>query len=118
MIKINEHRGENIVETLVSEKLVKNDYDQLIPLLEDKINRFGKLRWLWQMENFDGWSGKAFWADSKFDLNHADDFEKVAVVGEKKWHDLMAQAMKPFTSADVRYFDNKDLSEAKSWLNK
>lgn len=47
MIKINEHLGEDIVETFVSEKLVKDDYEQLIPLLEDKIKRFGKLRWLW-----------------------------------------------------------------------
>lgn len=56
------------------------------------------------------------WADGKFDIKHPGDFSKIAVVGEKKWHAWMADFMKPFTSAEVRYFEVSERSSAFEWL--
>ena len=49
------------------------------------------------------------------DLKHADDYEKIAMVGEKKWQEWITRFMKPFTNAEVRYFDLKE--KAKAWIS-
>ncbi|RYD91602.1 MAG: STAS/SEC14 domain-containing protein, partial [Sphingobacteriales bacterium] len=45
----------------------------------------------------------------------AGDFRRIAIVGEKKWHEWMATAMKPFTSAEVRYYDHSERAAALAW---
>tara|TARA_R100000027_G_scaffold63922_1_gene57011 strand:+ start:813 stop:1025 length:213 start_codon:yes stop_codon:yes gene_type:complete len=68
------------------------------------------------MENFSGWKFNAFWKDSKMDMSHADDYEKIAMVGDKKWQNWITQFMKPFTNAEIKYFDLKEKEEAKEWI--
>ena len=51
------------------------------------------------------------------DMSHADDYEKIAMVGDKKWQDWITQFMKPFTNAEIRYFDSEQKEEAKEWIN-
>lgn len=91
--------------------------DKLLPILQEKIQHFQKARWYYHMKDFYGWKIAAFLKDIKFDLKHANDFEKVAMVGEKKWQDLMTQAMKPFTLAEIKYFNLEDEQEAKDWIS-
>lgn len=43
-------------------------------------------------------------------------FERLALVGERKWEQRMAAFCKPFTSARVRYFDRSKVDEARAWL--
>lgn len=50
-------------------------------------------------------------------MSHTDDYEKIAMVVEKKWQDWITQFMKPFTSAEIRYFDLEEKDEAKKWIN-
>lgn len=116
MLTIHDHPQINMVETLAEGKLVETDYDQLIPLLESKIKTFGKIRWLFVMKDFEGWSLESLWSDTKFDLRHANDFEKIAIVGDKKWHEWMTDAMKPFTSAEVKFFEINHGPEAQTWI--
>lgn len=102
--------------TKATNKLIQTDYDKLLPLLKDKLRQHDKIRWYFEMEDFDGWELKAFWEDVKFDVKHANDFDKVAMVGEKKWEEWMTDLMKPFTSAEVRYFDISQGEEAITWI--
>ena len=81
------------------------------------MNRGQKVRWYFEMENFSGWKFNAFWKDLKMDMSHADDYEKIAMVGDKKWQDWITQFMKPFTNAEIRYFDSEQKEEAKEWIN-
>lgn len=58
---------------------------------------------------------KAFWEDAKFDIKHASDLEKIAMVGEKKWLVWMTDLMKPFTSAEIKSFELDEKDGAKKW---
>jgi len=116
MLTINNYESNNVIETFSEGKLEQKDYDELIPLLEKKIYKFGKIRWYFEVKNFDGWTIKAMWSDFKFDVKHHDDLEKVAIIGNKRWHEWMAEVMRPFTSADIKYFENEKRSEAKEWI--
>ncbi|HET8839026.1 MAG TPA: STAS/SEC14 domain-containing protein [Flavobacteriaceae bacterium] len=118
MIQILEQTQGNIIATKATGKLTQTDYDKLLPLLNDKLGKYPKIRWYFEMEDFEGWDPKAFWEDVKFDFKHAADFDKVAMVGEKKWEEWMADLMKPFTAAEVKYFDAVQREEAIKWIKK
>lgn len=97
-------------------KLSKESYEAFVPVVDQQIKEHGKLRILFEMHDFHGWTAGALWEDTKFDLKHWNDIEKLAVVGEKKWEQGMAVFCKPFTSAKIKYFDHAQIEEAQSWL--
>ena len=105
-----------MLEVRVSGKLTKEAYEKLVPVVDQQIKEFGKLRILFIMDNFHGWTLGAMWEDTKFDLKHWRDIERLAIVGESKWEEGMATFCKPFTSAKIKYFDHTKLDEARKWI--
>lgn len=107
---------ENLVAFRMTGALTKKDYNFIIPVLEDRIKRFGKIDLFWEMVNSHGWDLEALWEDLKFDIKHLNHFRKVAIVGDKKWEEWMARLISPFTSAEVKYFYEPRREEAMDWL--
>jgi len=116
MIEILNDTKDDLVAVKATEKLSKDDYDVLIPLLEGRLDTHDKLRMYFEMEDFEGWRIKALWEDVKFDTKHANDFKRIAMVGDRKWQENMTQLMKPFTSADVKFFDLSEKNRALEWV--
>jgi len=116
MIQILGQTSGKLIATKATEKLTEADYNKLLPILNNILKQHSKFRWYFEMENFDGWELKAFWEDVKFDARHANEFEKVAMVGEKIWEKWMADLMTLFASAEVRYFDISQKEEAMQWI--
>ncbi len=116
MIQILGQTSGNIIATKATEKLTEADYNKLLPILNNILKQHSKFRWYFEMENFDGWELKTFWEDVKCDARHANEFEKVAMVGKKKWEKWMADLMTLFASAEVRYFDLSQKEEAMQWI--
>lgn len=100
----------------VSGKLTKLAYETFAPLVDEGIQEHGKIRILFEMQDFHGWTAGAIWEDIKFDFKHWKDIERLAIVGESKWEKGMAVFCKPFTTAKIKYFDHANLDEAKSWV--
>ncbi len=116
-IKINETSGEQFLVVHVWGKLVKADYERFFPQFSKVSQSAGKLRLLFDMIGFEGWDAGALYDELKFDLKHADDFERVATVGDNKWGRVMAIMIKPFTKAKTRYFDATHYAAAREWLS-
>ena len=104
------------VEVDLSGTLDRADYEKLVPQFEQWIREHGKVRLLVLMHDFHGWHAGALWEDIKFDVHHFSDFERIAFVGEKKWQEYMTAFCKPFTKAQVRYFESAEMEQAKVWL--
>lgn len=100
----------------VSGKLTKEDYGPFTPEVDRLVERHGKVRVLFDLTGFHGWEPAGLWEDLKFDAKHASHIERMAVVGETRWHHGMAVACRPFTKAPVRYFDHAETAEARKWL--
>jgi SpoIIAA-like len=106
-----------ILEVRVTGKLTKEAYQKFVPAVDAQVKEYGKLRILFVMQDFHGWTAGAMWEDLKFDLKHWKDIERLAIVGDKKWEKGMAAFCKPFTKASIRYFDVSQLDEAREWLS-
>ena len=115
-IQLKEENGGKTVAVYVSGKMVKEDYELFVPEFDRLVARYGKLRVLFDMTDFHGWTLGAVWADTKFALSHFSDIERLAMVGNTKWEQGMAAFCKPFTKATIKYFDQSAVAEARKWL--
>jgi hypothetical protein len=115
-IQLHEKNEGKTLAVHVSGKLIKDDYDHFVPEFDRLVALHGKLRVLFDMSEFHGWTVGAMWEDTKFAMHHFSKIERLAIVGEKKWQEGMATFCKPFTKATVKYFDHTDAVEADRWL--
>jgi hypothetical protein len=58
----------------------------------------------------------AAWEELTVGLMHYSNFERIALVGNRKWEKWMADFCKPFTKAEVKYFDTSEVDAAWKWL--
>ena len=100
----------------ISGQLHKEDYQQMVPVIEAAMGQHNKIRLLVQMTDFHGWDAGALWQDIKFDAKHFKDIESLALVGDKRWEKGMSIFCNPFTTAKIKYFDVKDLNQAQLWI--
>ena len=105
-----------IVTLKFREKLDKADYETFVPMIESQMKNGAPIRLLAELHDFEGWTAGALWEDTKFAAKHFNDIERVAVVGEARWQKGITVFGKPFTSADVRYFDMQEIERAREWI--
>lgn len=116
MLKLVETNEGRVLEVTASGRLSHADYQQLEPAVERLLKRHGRINVLFEMTNFEGWDLGGFWDDVKFDLKHFADVERFAMVGEQRWEKHLTDLSRPFTAADVRYFDRDRIDEARQWV--
>jgi hypothetical protein len=105
-----------IVTLKFREKLDKADYETFVPMIESQMQNGSPIRLLTELHDFEGWTAGALWEDTKFAAKHFNDIERLAVVGESRWQKGVTVFVKPFTSADVRYFDMQEIDRARQWV--
>ena len=62
--------------------------------------------------DFEGWEIEAAWDDAKFELQHRNDFEKVAVRGSPLWMEGGTKIGALFMSGEGNTFSQDQLEEA------
>jgi hypothetical protein len=97
-----------VVTVRASDKLTREDYAHFVPAFERLIAQHGKIRVLFDLHDFHGWKTGALWEDMKFGVKHFRDVERLAIIGEKTWEKWMATFCRPFTTANIRYFDQSE----------
>ena len=115
-IKLTEKNDGKVLEAEVTGKLAREDYGDLVPKFEQMVKEHGKVRVLFDLVDFHGWKASALWDEIKFDMKHFSDVERLALVGDKKWEEEMTVFCRPFTSAQIRYFDRTKAGEAYAWI--
>ena len=116
-VELKEEAGGKVLKANVSGKLTKEDYQHFLPEFEKLIQEHGKIRVLFEMHDFHGWEAAALWEDLKLDFKHFNDIERLAMVGESKWQKGMSVFCKPFTTAEVKYFEHDQADEAEKWVH-
>ena|SRR5579862_5398942 len=111
-----DEQTEGILELDVSGKLTDPDFQRLEPVFSQAVMRKGKLRVLLKMVDFHGWKAGALWDEVRFDWRHFPDIDRLAIVGDKAWEKFLSVIGRPFTQAEVKYFDQSSIDAARSWL--
>jgi len=107
---------ERIIAFKAIGKLTHDDYQEFLPRLEPLIEKAGTVSVFLELENFHGWDLAAAKDDYAFGKKYANNFRRIAIIGEKRWGRWLARFARPFTGAEVRYFERDDLQQAWDWL--
>ncbi len=107
---------ENTYAVRVSGRLDHEDYQKFLPELEELLEENEKISLLIEFDDFHGADLSAIKDDFNFGRKHNDDFEKLAVVGDKKWLKWMTLLSRPFVKAEIKYFERPDLQSAWDWI--
>ena len=98
--------------------LKKADYDRIIQIAKESIEREGKVRVLVFLEAFEGWERHEDWGDVSFMTEQGQHIEKMAIVGDEKWQDdAFGFTAKGFRATAIEFFTPSRLSEARTWLS-
>jgi len=105
------------VELKAIGRLSHEDYQTLTPMLESAIAGIEqpKINMLIDATQFEGWELRALWDDFKLGLKHGREFQKMAIVGNKKWMSFATKLGSWFITGEAKHFD--ELTDAIVWLN-
>lgn len=110
MIKILERSHDDVFGFEMSEDVSLDDIRRAEVGLNEAIEKYGKISWLVVMKTFKYTSLRAMYEDMMWLLKHLKHFDRMVVVGDKTWQELMIKADSLFFGE--KYFDISRLDEA------
>jgi len=126
-MKIKEHgiglfikRSKNLlfIEIQMIGKLTHNDYKTFLPILKKALKESKGLdiNMLVDMKKFKGWELRAAWDDMVFGLKYRNLFDRLAIIGDKKWEEVAIKMFSPLMNGKIKLFKNRE--KAIRWINK
>ncbi|GGD49059.1 STAS/SEC14 domain-containing protein [Lacimicrobium alkaliphilum] len=100
-----------------SGKLTHEDYEIITPMIDSALTEVKQpaIRVFIDGTELDGWEPRAAWDDFKLGLKHSNQFEKIAIFGNKGWQKMTAKVGAWFVSGEVKYFESEEA--ALIWLS-
>jgi universal stress protein A len=118
MIEVLDQSTGNVFAMRLSGKLLHRDYQQFVPMLENRIKEYGSVRCFIEMTEFQGIELRALWDEIKIGVQHARQIERCAVVGDRAWERWMTNLSRAiFSHAETRFYDIAERDKAWDWIN-
>jgi len=117
-IAIKRNKKRLFIEISMLGKLTHEDYQVFVPMIDRALKEVKGLEvdLLVDMRNFKGWEFMAAWDDFKFGVKHRNAFNKIAIIGNKKWEETSTGMMSHLMKGKVKFFQERE--KALSWLLK
>jgi SpoIIAA-like len=116
MLIYREYHNAQAVEIVLKGRVTTEEFAALAERLEAFIKRFGQVRVLEVIDDFEGMDAGAFWQDVKFSLRHLKNVSRIAVVAEPDTHHLWSRLVAPFMRCEVEHFPPGEEDAARDWL--
>ncbi|AMR26450.1 hypothetical protein A0257_04575 [Hymenobacter psoromatis] len=116
MFNAVDYPDQNLLSFTIAGKLTKADYASVVPILNAKVQRFGKVNVYLEVASLDAVTLPALWEEVKLDAKHFSDFNRAAVVSDDST--LLSAAssvMNTITPAEVKHFPTDQKAEALRW---
>jgi hypothetical protein len=107
---------QNLLSLTISGTLEKEHYNAIIPMLEEKIARWGRINLYLDVRSFNYITATALWEDIKMDVKHWRDFNRVAITSDDSNLLKAATALATMVSpAEVHHFPLEQKEQALHW---
>lgn len=110
---VTEHQTGRINVTVFGEFSLA-DYKEFEEAVNYKVKFEGPVDLLFDLRQMAGFTLDVAWEEVKFSRQHANDFNRIAVVTDSQWVTWSAWLSQVFVDADVEVFTDAD--EARAWL--
>ena len=113
-----EPQAGNVAVFRISGELGKEELENAQAQCEELIKTAGQVKMLILLEGFSGWESAEGWEDSSFAERNDEHIEKMAIVGDAEWKDLVLvftlQGLRP---TPIKYFEPHQEALARQWLD-
>lgn len=118
MIQMIPTQADNVLAFTATGKVTGADYEStLIPAVEEALNKYDKLRLLYQLgPDFESYDLEAMWDDTKVGMEHITHWEKIAVVTDEKWVVRSVKAFGFMIPGEVKVYSNAKFDTAMKWV--
>ena len=113
MLQILEQTHGNVIATKANQFLKPTDYEKLHPIIHNILNKGKKVRWYLEIADLEKWS----FEQNYNCISHADEFEKICLIGADEDDGRIVALLKPFRKAEVRFFTIDNSVPAQTWIN-
>ena len=119
MIEVNAHTNSNILAIKASGKLSKEDFKDLEPTLKEFTTVSKDPHLIIILEYFKGWQDTAaFWKDLQLDIEYIKYFDRIAVIGDRKWQEWGTKLIDLITKVKMQFFSIDQAENAWKWAKK
>lgn len=119
MHKFKSRSAKNVIGLKLSGTLSRSEYHEIVPYLEEKIKKYGKIRLLIELDHWEGWGAYAAFNDMFFVIKHNFQIERVAFLLKSeadKRAVLLARPFTPWSRDNTRYFGPEEAEAAWQWI--
>ena len=115
-LAIKRNKKRVFIEITMLGKLTHEDYKIFVPMIDKALKKAKSLEadLLVDMREFKGWEFLAAWDDFKFGVKHRNAFDKMAIVGNKKWEEQSTAMMSHLMKGKAKFFKSRE--KALAWL--
>jgi hypothetical protein len=97
-------------------KVTGEEYKVFLDATDERLNAGGRVNMVADLSEFEFYGDfEAFKEDFHFGIKEYRELRRVAMVGDKKWIELLLKLMGPLTRAEERHFPAGQLQEAVDW---
>lgn len=118
MIVLLPETSDNVIGVKVIGKMTDADFIENVPNIEAIIAHRGKVRFVVDLTEFDGWDWHAAWDDFAFGIKHWGDIEKMAIVIDSEWENLVSKIAGTLMHAEVRPYFSLEIKRAWEWARR
>ncbi len=116
-VQLITHKPDNIIGLNIDGSINAEDIDRITELIESKLKQGERLRIYAEVNSWSGMSLNAFVKDLRFSLQHLKDFDKEAIVSDRKWLEALAAVSNTlFSSIEVKHFTLDEKDKALEWV--
>ena len=110
MIKFLERSKDNVIGFEASGEITESEELEAIKKMDEVIKKHGKISWLAIVDTVKYTSLRAMYEDMSWCLKNLKHFDRMAVVGDKKWEELLIKS--DGLVFGEKYFDKSHLEDA------
>jgi len=110
MLKVLERSHGNVIGIEASEEITEEDIDEITPQLDELIEKYGKISWLFIIKTGRYKTPRAFYEDIMWLLKNIKKFDRMAIVGETGAEELLIKI--DGLVFGEKYFDISDIEKA------
>ncbi len=118
MYRILDESEGRIVGIRVEGALSAEEYDLLNAYLEHLMQEVGPINFLCDMTTVEGENGQALWEEMTDHLRNIQDYQRIAVVGNRRWLGGRPHVSVSWPKAQWKYFPADQTDEAWHWVKR
>ena len=118
MLEIDRDAAGNVFSVRARGRVTGRDYEEiLIPALEERIARFGRVRILYTVgRDFSGVTVGAMWSDARAIFRHLNSIERAAVITDVRWMTNLTRLFSAILHYPVKAYGTEMSVEAEAWI--